>query len=99
LLKKQTLNTSLISIGILIICSGVSLRVHERGVSGSALDEVWNGFWLTSVTLTSVGYGDIAPVTHIGRGVCMLSALIGVFLTSYVVLAVQNLTEIEDDYE
>jgi len=99
LLKKQTLNTSLIAIGILIICSGVSLRVHERGAAESALDEVWNGFWVISVTLTSVGYGDIAPVTHIGRAVCMFSALIGVFLTSYVVLAVENLTNIEDDYE
>jgi hypothetical protein len=29
----------------------------------------------------------------------MCSALIGVFFTSYVVLAVQNLTDINDDYE
>ncbi|MBO6082609.1 MAG: two pore domain potassium channel family protein, partial [Bacteroidales bacterium] len=34
-------------------------------------------YWAT-VTLTTVGYGDMVPVTDIGRFVSMLSALLGV---------------------
>ena len=34
-------------------------------------------YWAT-VTLTTVGYGDMIPVTDIGRFVSMLSALFGV---------------------
>lgn len=34
-------------------------------------------YWAT-VTLTTVGYGDLCPVTNIGRGVSMLSSLFGV---------------------
>lgn len=34
-------------------------------------------YWAT-VTLTTVGYGDLTPVTDIGRFVSMLSSLFGV---------------------
>ncbi len=34
-------------------------------------------YWAT-VTLTTVGYGDLCPVTDIGRVVSMLSSLFGV---------------------
>lgn len=34
-------------------------------------------YWAT-VTLTTVGYGDLTPVTNIGRFVSMLSSLFGV---------------------
>jgi voltage-gated potassium channel len=34
-------------------------------------------YWAT-VTLTTVGYGDVCPVTDIGRFVSMLSSLFGV---------------------
>ena len=34
-------------------------------------------YWAT-VTLTTVGYGDLCPVTEIGRVVSMLSSLFGV---------------------
>ena len=34
-------------------------------------------YWST-VTLTTVGYGDLTPVTNIGRFVSMLSSLFGV---------------------
>jgi len=34
-------------------------------------------YWAT-VTLTTVGYGDVCPVTSIGRFVSMISSLFGV---------------------
>lgn len=36
-------------------------------------------YWAT-VTLTTVGYGDVTPVTNIGRLVCMFSSLFGVVI-------------------
>ena len=34
-------------------------------------------YWAT-VTLTTVGYGDVCPVTNVGRFVSMLSSIFGV---------------------
>jgi voltage-gated potassium channel len=36
-------------------------------------------YWAT-VTLTTVGYGDVTPVTNIGRIICMFSTLFGVII-------------------
>eukprot|EP00002_Diphylleia_rotans_P020891 TRINITY_DN4063_c0_g1_i1.p1 TRINITY_DN4063_c0_g1~~TRINITY_DN4063_c0_g1_i1.p1 ORF type:complete len:1107 (+),score=194.76 TRINITY_DN4063_c0_g1_i1:100-3420(+) len=43
------------------------------------------GFWWCMATLTTVGYGDIAPTTTIGRLFAILSIIIGImFLSSFV---------------
>lgn len=34
-------------------------------------------YWAT-ITLTSVGYGDIIPLTNVGRAISMISSLVGV---------------------
>lgn len=82
-----------------MIVSGIGLRVYERAINESSLSSIYTGMWVIGVTVTSVGYGDIAPLTHMGRIICIISALIGVFLTSYVVLAVENLTTLNDENE
>jgi len=60
-------------------------------------------YWAT-VTLTTVGYGDLCPVTDIGRVVSMLSSLFGVAiiaLPSGVITAsyLEQLKEYRDEHE
>eukprot|EP00854_Cymbomonas_tetramitiformis_P022464 gene22464-27110_t len=37
----------------------------------------WQNIWLVLVTLSTVGYGDFAPKTHMGRFFCTMSFLVG----------------------
>ncbi|MDO4497326.1 MAG: ion transporter [Bacteroidales bacterium] len=41
-------------------------------------DTFFDAIYWAACTLTTVGYGDICPVSGLGRTICMLSAIVGV---------------------
>jgi voltage-gated potassium channel len=41
------------------------------------IETVWDGIWWSLITVTTVGYGDIAPKTPIGRGLAAVLILVG----------------------
>jgi voltage-gated potassium channel len=48
-------------------------------VTGATVfEDFFDALYWATVTLTTVGYGDLTPVTDIGRLVSMLSSLFGV---------------------
>ncbi|MEM6961632.1 MAG: potassium channel family protein [Myxococcota bacterium] len=49
------------------ILGGVSFYLVERGHAGTQVQTLGDGIWWALVTLTTVGFGDIAPVTAVGR--------------------------------
>ena len=52
---------------------------HFNPETGAAtFHDFFDALYWTTVTLTTVGYGDLCPVTDIGRCVSMLSSLFGV---------------------
>ena len=52
---------------------------HVNPITGQATFETFfDALYWATVTLTTVGYGDLTPVTDIGRLVSMLSSLFGV---------------------
>lgn len=52
---------------------------HINPETGSVtFDSFFDALYWATVTLTTVGYGDLCPVTDIGRVVSMLSSLFGV---------------------
>jgi hypothetical protein len=52
-----------------------------------------NSWWLIVVTMTTVGYGDYFPRTHLGRFIIILACFCGVFLVS---LTIVSLTKTSD---
>lgn len=59
-------------------------------MSGLNWDYVWNGLWCVIAAMTTVGYGDFYPRTHLGRLVCIVGAVIGAFLVSLMVVAMSE---------
>lgn len=58
--------------------AGVSLFLVERGVN-PAIGSMSDGLWWALVTLTTVGFGDITPVTTLGRIVAGAVMVMGMF--------------------
>ena len=57
----------------------LGLLYHMEKAAGNAgFGSIWDTVWYSLVTMTTVGYGDVCPVTSIGRFVSMLSSLFGV---------------------
>jgi voltage-gated potassium channel len=54
---------------------------------------LWNGMWCIIITMTGVGYGDLYPVTHIGRIIGVLAALLGNLLIAVMVVSLAFTSE------
>ena len=52
-----------------------------------------NAWWLIVVTMTTVGYGDYFPRTHLGRTVVILACFCGVFIMSLSVVTLTSASE------
>lgn len=68
---------------LLVVCLGTLMFMVEGSQPGSAFNNVPNSIYWAVVTLTTVGYGDITPVTGLGRFLSVIIMLLG-----YTILAV-----------
>ena len=91
-----------ISLAYIFITALVLFNV-EPHVNPNTGEQTFNSFfdalyWAT-VTLTTVGYGDMCPVTDIGRFVSMLSSLFGVAIIALPsgVITASYLDELRED--
>ena len=65
-------------LGVMVICSAV-LYVVESGLN-EAINDPLDAIWWGVVTLTTVGYGDVYPVTPEGRIAASVLMLLGIGL-------------------
>ena len=65
------------AIGIVVIAATIVAGV-ERG--HDSIDSFTDALWWSVVTATTVGYGDMTPVTPVGRGMAVLLMLVGIGL-------------------
>ena len=65
---------------IMAVMFGLTLFLVESQSNYSQFTSMSNGMWWAIVTLTTVGYGDIIPMTHLGQAVGSVCGICGVFL-------------------
>ena len=68
-------------------------RRNEDMFHRSPLRGLGDGFWWAGVTLTTIGYGDKAPATVLGRAVAMIWMLVGLAVSASLTAAVVTLAD------
>ena len=94
LMKKKPYSVLLSSLILSVALFGFVLRIFERPLSdasGQDFNSINNAFWVTLITMTTVGYGDFFPKSNIGRLVGILIAFWGVAFVSLFVVTLTNL--------
>ena len=86
--------TLMIFASVMISVSAVLIYVAEANNTDSAINTIFEAFYWSFVTLSTVGYGDFVPVTSLGRSVAMVIIISGIavisFMTSIVVSALSQ---------
>lgn len=76
--KRQALRTGLLTTFLVWISAAAAFTlVEDVGVAGR-YGSFFDALWWSAATITTVGYGDIVPVTTIGRTVGVLCMALGI---------------------
>ncbi|MFJ9903027.1 potassium channel family protein [Streptomyces sp. NPDC101152] len=65
---------------LLGFAGALAVYQQERGAPGASMKTFGDALWWTCATLTTVGYGDIVPVTPTGRSIAVVMMAIGLAL-------------------
>lgn len=76
--KREELTVVLVAVLVLIVLVSSLMYIVERRAQPEVFSSVPAAMWWGVVTLTTVGYGDIYPVTVIGRLLAGVMALLGI---------------------
>jgi len=76
--KRQELAVAVVVIVVMVAVSSCLMFFAERGAQPDRFSDIPSAMWWSVVTITTVGYGDIVPVTGVGRLLGSLIALLGV---------------------
>lgn len=76
--KKEILTISFILIGIILYLVSALMYYVENAAQPEVFSSIPKTMWWGVATLTTVGYGDIYPVTALGRFLGGLIAILGI---------------------
>lgn len=78
--------SALTALSIVLLVAGFGIWLFERRTNdqfgGKTMKGIGDGFWWSAVTMTTVGYGDKAPVTLGGRVVALVWMFTSVIVVS-----------------
>lgn len=77
-MKKAELVTTFSFVCLALLFASSLIYFAEREAQPDAFSDIPAAMWWAVVTLTTVGYGDVYPVTMIGKGIASLIAILGI---------------------
>ena len=76
--KKEELLISLFAISVLLLVVSSFMYFVEGDIQPQAFGSIPKSLWWGVITMTTVGYGDVYPVTTVGKILGSIVAILGV---------------------
>ena len=76
--KRQQLISSVFIILVLMIASSLCMYSLEHEAQPDVFENAFSGIWWAASTLLTVGYGDIYPITTLGKVFGIFISFLGV---------------------
>lgn len=76
--RHQEIVAAFMVLALLAVASSVLMFEAEHDVQPGAFDSVWTGLYWAVTTMTTTGYGDIVPVTPLGRFIGFMTMVLSI---------------------
>jgi hypothetical protein len=87
--------------GLTLIVFAYIIRIFEmpryRMDDNDIFDSYFESIWFTVITLTTIGYGDVSPLTQPGKVTTIILAFWGAVLMALIVVVLYKVFELKDD--
>lgn len=78
--QRAELRVTAFAGGLLLLCAASGMYFAENAAQPEQFSSIPQSMWWAVMTLTTVGYGDVYPVTPIGRLLAAVVAMLGIGL-------------------
>jgi voltage-gated potassium channel len=98
----RTVMSAAAATALVMLVASLAVLEAERGAPDSSINSFGDALWWSGVTVTTVGYGDVYPVTTTGRvaafGLMLVGiAVLGLVTASVAAWFVERTRDVEDD--
>ena len=87
---KVVASLTLVLLGVGVLVWWFEHKKNPQQFNGSAARGIGSGFWWSAVTMTTVGYGDKAPITLAGRILGLIWMFVAIIIISSFTAAITS---------
>jgi voltage-gated potassium channel len=98
-IERHALAACLVILGVAVLVAATGMYIAEREVQPNKFGTVPDAMWWAITTITTVGYGDVVPLSALGRvvgaatmimGLVMLALPVAIIATSFARVIARN---------
>jgi voltage-gated potassium channel len=78
--RMGDLAIAMLCAGFVMLVAATALYLAERHVQPEAFGSIPRALWWAVATITTVGYGDVYPITALGRVLAAFAAVMGIIV-------------------
>ena len=83
-ISGKAITTGILATIIVVWVGSLMMLSAEQGVKGSEITSFGDSLWWAMETITTVGYGDVVPITATGRVIAVIVMMLGISVVGVV---------------